>query len=178
MNLPSHEHKVVTDFALAGILARTREWLLPMLEKGALGVPGSFDSKKDGAASSPLKTDDVPKPTLPLNVVICHKCRVSLTQQELDRLSIGTMGGGSLGTGIGMSRKWRRYHANCTHNRDTSVSEGDFAIMLLPLRVFERYCVLISVANFSAAKKAIKLRLSAEKLALEGPLDDESEEGL
>jgi hypothetical protein len=25
-----------------------REWLLPMLEKGALGVPGSFDSKKGG----------------------------------------------------------------------------------------------------------------------------------
>ena len=25
-----------------------REWLLPMLETGTLGVPGSFDSKKGG----------------------------------------------------------------------------------------------------------------------------------
>ena len=51
MNLPSNKDEVAADFALAGILACTRmrrEWLLPMLETGALGVPGSFDSKKGG----------------------------------------------------------------------------------------------------------------------------------
>ena len=48
---PSHKDEVEADFALAGVLACTRmrrEWLLPMLETGALGVPGSFDSKKGG----------------------------------------------------------------------------------------------------------------------------------
>ena len=51
MNLPSHKDEAAADFALAGVLACTRmrrEWLLPMLETGALGVPGSFDSKKGG----------------------------------------------------------------------------------------------------------------------------------
>ena len=51
MNLPSHKAEVAADFALAGVLACTRmrrQWLLPMLEKGALGVPGSFDSSTGG----------------------------------------------------------------------------------------------------------------------------------
>ncbi len=85
---------------------------------------------------------------------ICHKCHVPLTQQELKSFSVGYSGA--------TKRKWHRYHANCTHKQSSSVSKDDFAIMLSPLLVFESHCVLISVANFAAAKKAIKLRLAAE----------------
>jgi hypothetical protein len=42
-----------------------REWLLPMLEKGALGVPGSFDSVKGGKA----KLGTGKKPSLSHNLL-------------------------------------------------------------------------------------------------------------
>ena len=116
----------------------------------------------------------MPKPVLPLGC-ICHKCRVLLSQQELDSLSIGTMGGRN-GTGIGMSFKWRRYHADCTHSRDSGVSKIGVTIMLSPLSVFEQHCARISIANFFSAKKAVKLQLAADAVEMEdGPLADEAD---
>jgi hypothetical protein len=122
----------------------------------------------------------VPKPVLPLGS-ICHKCRVLLTQQELDSFSVGVS--------KGVKRKWGP--CRCGHKQSSSVNPTDFAVMLSLLSVFERFCVLISVANFAAAKKdialqlkdaakkAVKLQLAADAVEMEdGPLDDEPEEEL
>ena len=116
----------------------------------------------------------MPKPVLPLGC-ICHKCRVPLTQQELDSFSVGVS--------KGVKRKWKRVHEGCVHKQSSSVNPTDFTIMLSPLSVFERFCVLISVANFAAAKKdiaaakkAVKLQLAADAVEMEdGLLDDEPE---
>ena len=59
MNLSSHQSEVAADFALAGILVRVRmqrSWLERMLEKGALGVPGYFDSSKGGELRVPCRS--------------------------------------------------------------------------------------------------------------------------
>jgi hypothetical protein len=119
-----------------------------------------------GAAVSPLRPDDVPKPVL-LDGCICPLCRVTLTEKELGSLSV-TIAKGST------TLKWRCYHAAgvCTKGQK-SISVPNFAIMLSQLSVFERHCVLISVANYAAAKKVISLRLAAEaaEIAADGPLD-------
>ena len=113
----------------------------------------------------------MPKPVLP-HGCICHKCRVQLTQQELDSFSVGVNK-----SNIATMRKWKRVHQDCTHKQSSTVSIVNFDIMLSPLSVFERYCVLISVANYFAAKKAIKLQLAADAVEMEdGPLDGEPDD--
>ena len=108
----------------------------------------------------------MPKPVL-LDGCICPLCRVTLAPTELGSLSVTIAKGSTL-------RLWRSYHAAgvCTKGQK-SISVPNFAIMLSQLSVFERHCVLISVANFAAAKKVISLRLAAEaaEMALDGPLD-------
>ena len=111
----------------------------------------------------------MPKPVLPLGC-ICHKCRVPLTQQELDSFTV-------MLSKLSLCIKWKRSHEGCLHKQSSSVNPTDFAIMLSQLTVFERYCVRISVSNFFAAKKAIKLQLAADAVEMEdGPLDGEPEE--
>ena len=128
--------------------------------------PRSILRSLAGAAVSPLRPDDVPKPELP-DGCICPLCRVTLTEKELESLTV-TIANGTT------ALKWRCYHAAgvCTTGQK-SVSVPNFAIMLSQLSVFERHCVLISVANFAAAKKVISLRLAAEaaEIADDGPLD-------
>jgi hypothetical protein len=108
----------------------------------------------------------VPKPVL-LDGCICPLCRVTLTPMELGSFSVTIWKSSTV-------RNWRCYHAAgvCTKGQK-SISVPNFAIMLSQLSVFERHCVLISVANFAAAKKVISLRLAAEaaEMALDGPLD-------
>ena len=85
MNLPSHKDEVAADFALAGILACTRmqrEWLLPMLETGALGVPGSFDSIKGGKAK--LGTGE--KPPLTFSIITSAALKLSSLSDAAFRL--------------------------------------------------------------------------------------------
>jgi len=110
----------------------------------------------------------VPKPELPIGC-ICHKCRVQLTQQELDSFTV-------MLSKFSLCIKWKRIHEGCLHKQSSSVNPTDFAIMLSQLTIFERYCVRISVSNFFAAKKAIKLQLAADAVEMEdGLLDDEPE---
>jgi hypothetical protein len=116
----------------------------------------------------------VPKPVLPLGC-ICHKCRMPLTQKQLDSFSVGYSDGTT-------KRKWGP--CGCGHKQSSSVGQEKFAIMLSLLSVFERFCVLISVANFAAAKmdiaaakKAVKLQLAADAVEMEdGPLDGEPDD--
>ena len=116
----------------------------------------------------------MPKPVLPLDC-ICPLCRVPLTQVERDSFTV-TIAKSST------TLKWRCYHAACALEQK-SISKPNFAIMLSLLSVFERFCVLISAANFAAAKKdiaaakkAVKLQLAAVAVEMEdGLLDDEPE---
>ena len=109
----------------------------------------------------------MPKPVLPLGC-ICPLCRKKLTQMEIDSFTV-TIAKSST------TLKWRCYHAACTLEQK-SINKDKFIIMLSSLTVYERNCVLVSIANFATAKKAVKLQLAADAVEMEdGPLDDEPE---
>ena len=110
----------------------------------------------------------MPKPVLPLDC-ICHKCRVPLTQQELDSFSVTV-------NPHDTAKKLKWGPCRCGHKQSSTISKTNFAIMLSPLSVFEQHCVRISVANFAAAKNAVKLQLAADAVEMEDDLlDDEPE---